>query len=239
MLVKEAMVTEALAFPFRRDNAAFVALGTALCSLPPLVAWILPALPYVGLIAWIVEGFVLCYTLIYFQSVLESSTRGDERLPMWPDQVDFQSLAADAFRVLLPLMISFLPLIVFTVAWVFAHGTWEMAAWARWTSIGMFAACFLYLPIALLIYSFYGEWAVLNVVAAARSIARIGRPYFAVAALLLVLLGAHAFISSRLLLLPGVLAVPIASFLFFYVMIASMRAVGRLYANHRERLGWE
>ena len=233
------MIADALTFPLRRSNAAFVGLGTALCSLPPFVGWILPGLPYMGLIAAILEGFVLCYTLIYFQSVLEASTRGEEQLPMWPDEVDVQSLAAHAFQVLIPLVISFLPLIAFVVAWVFVHGTWEVPAWACAAEIGLFALGFLYLPVALLIYSFYGELAVFNIVGAFRSISRIGGDYFAVAVLLLVLLGAHAFVSWKLLALPGALAVPIASFFFFYSMIAAMRAVGHLYARHRERLGWE
>lgn len=233
------MIADALAFPFRRDNAAFVALGTVLCSLPPLVAWFLPALPYVGVIVAVLEGFVVCYTLIYFQSVLESGTRGEERLPMWPEEVDVQSLVEQAFQVILPLVISFLPLIVFAVIQVFHRGSWEWpgSVWA--VAAGLFLVGAVYLPVALLICSFYGEGAVFNVVGATRSIARMGWEYFLVVAILLGLLGAYSFLSTKVWRLPLVLAAPIASFFYFYAMIASMRAVGRLYARHRDRLDWE
>ncbi len=235
------MVLDALAFPLRRDNAVFLALGMALCSIPPAVAMLLPNLPYVGLMATLVECVVLCYVLVYFHSVMEASTRGDERLPMWPDEADLQNLAGQAFHVIVPFVLSFLPLIVFVVQWVFRKGTWEMTPGALAAAGGLFAFGFLYLPMALLVFSFYGELGVVNVVAVARSIARIGRDYFVVSGLLMALFLLHGAAAGAVAAarLPSLLLIPAGSLLFFYAMLVAMRAVGRLYAQHKERLGWE
>lgn len=233
------MLRDALTFPFRGESLAFVGLGTLLCSLPPVVASLLPALPYVEVVGAIVEGLVLCYMLIYFHGVLKRTARGEEHLPMWPEEADWAALAGRAFYVLEPLLLSFLPLIAFVVWRVFATGKWLLEGAMLWTAGGLFVLGFLYLPIALLIFSFYGETAVLNVVGAVRSIARIGWGYFPVAGFLLGLFGAYAALAAWVVGWPLVLWVPVAAFLFFCCMIAAMRAVGLLYARHREALGWE
>jgi hypothetical protein len=229
---------DALVFPFRKDNLLLVALGTVLSSIPPIVGRILPDLPYVSIIAWIVEGFVICYSLIYFQSVLNASARNEEKLPLWPDESDFQELAADAFRVIIPVVLAFFPLIILLVLRVFTSGTWRLTGWAFWAAIALTAIGFAYLPIALLIYSFYGELAVLNFLGGVRSIARIGKAYFFVVVFLFVLVCSYIYLAARLAGLPPILGIPIGALLFFCVMISSMRAVGLLYASHRERLGW-
>lgn len=232
------MILEALAFPLRRDNAIFLAFGTGLCSVPPVIAYLLPALPYVGIIALIVEAVVLCYVLVYFQSVLETSMRGDAKLPMWP-QDELQELLGKAFHVIVPLALSFMPLVAFVVWRVFTTGSWALEGGMLAAAVALFALGVLYLPVALLIFSFYGETAILNIVAAVRAIERIGVAYFGVVALVLVLFGAYTVVGAFMVRWPMVLAVPAGSCLFFYCMMVAMRAVGLLYVRHKERLGWE
>jgi hypothetical protein len=233
------MLLEAAAYPFRRQNGSFLGIATGLGSIPPLVAWLLPGLPYVGTLSTLVEGLVLCYLLLYFQQVLWASTRGDLDLPLWPEESDVQGLAERVFRILIPVILAFLPLIALVVVSVFRTGEWALKGGWLWGAIGLFAAGSLYLPIALLVYSFYGEWAMLNVGGGVRSIARIGGSYFLVAGSLVGLLSAYLALVPQIAKLPFLLAVPIQAFVFCYAMLVSMRLVGGLYARHQDRLGWD
>jgi len=233
------MLLDAVAYPFRRHNGMFLGLATALGSIPPLVAWVLPGVPYVGMLALLVEGLVLCYLLIYFEQVLGANTRGDPDLPMWPEESDVQGLAERVFQILIPVVLAFLPLIALVVVNVFRTGEWDLTGGWLWRAIGLFAVGALYLPIALLVYSFYGEWAVLNVAGGARSIARIGGNYFVVAGSLVGLLSVFLALAPQIAKLPFLLAVPIEAFVFCYAMLVSMRLVGGLYARHKDRLGWD
>lgn len=233
------MVVDAAAYPFRRHNGIFLGIATALSSIPPILASVLPGLPYVGMLALLAEILVACYLLIYFEQVLGANTRGDEDLPMWPDETDLQGLAGRAFRVIIPLVLSFLPLIVLVVVNVFRTGEWTLEDGWLWAAMGLYGVGALYLPIALLVYSFYGEWAVLNVVGGVKSIARIGWGYFLVAGSLVGLFGAYVALVPQIAKLPFLLAVPLASFVFCYAMLVAMRLVGALYARYKDRLGWE
>jgi hypothetical protein len=233
------VILDALTYPFRRNNLIFLATGTAFFSVPPVVAMLLPSVPYVGIIAMSIDGFVLCYALVYFQSVMVASTKADAPAPMWPEVTHWQDLVGSALHVMVPVVLSFLPLIALLVGWVFKHGTWELSSGALWSAVALFVMGFLYLPMALLVFTFHGETAVLNVIDIARSIGRIGREYFAVSGLLLAMFTVHGFLAERVARLSAVPAVPLASLLTFYSVMAAMRAVGALYARHRATLGWE
>jgi hypothetical protein len=233
------MVWDALAYPFRRSNAAVLGVAVFFASLPPALAAVLPALPYIGLIALILECVVLAYLLIFFQGVMEAAARGEADFPMWPEETDLASLAGRVFHLLVPLVVSFLPLIAFVVAWVFRSGTWGMPGWALGTAAGLALVGFCYLPVALLAFSFYGETAVLNVIAVVRSIARLRRDYAVVVVLLMVLAFVHGPLAAAAATLPAIFAWPLAALLFVYFMAVATRAIGLLYFRNKERLGWE
>jgi hypothetical protein len=74
------LILDALRFPLRSGNRQSLVLGGAMFCLPPTVCAMLPPLPYVSMIAAIVEAFVVCYMLIFFHSVLLSATKGSDHL---------------------------------------------------------------------------------------------------------------------------------------------------------------
>ncbi|MBI2899251.1 MAG: hypothetical protein HYY17_03640 [Planctomycetes bacterium] len=236
------IVRDALAYPFRGGNLGVMAMGAVLACVPPLVYAVLPNLPYVLTIGLIAEGFVLCYLALFFYSVMESGTKGEERFPGWPEVGTFHDIAGRVAHVLGPLVVSFLPMILYW-AYVAISGAWRgvpgVTASQLWITAGLAVAGFAYLPIAFLLYSFHGELAVLNVVAAVRSVARMAGDYARVVALSLGLFGVWSAVGRVLVAAPAVVAVPFAALAGFCVLTVAMRAIGLLYHRNRARLGWE
>ncbi len=236
------MLADALAYPFRRENLAITAVAAGFATVPPLVFAALPSLPYVGILGLIVEAVVLGYLLLFLHSIMEVSTKGDADFPGWPDVTSGSDMMSRVLHVLFPLVVSFLPMIAFW-AYVVISGAWQGVATltpARlWITVALAAGGLVYLPIGMLIFSFYGEWAIFNVIGAVRSIARMPGDYAMVVALIVALFVADIAAAWALARLPSVLAVPLGALAGFYLLAVAMRAVGLLYHRNRGRLGWE
>lgn len=236
------LILDSVRYPFRGENRGYLAVGAALFCIPPMVYSILPSLPYVGLIGLILEGFILGYMLIFFRSVMETATRGEERLD-WPDVTDAQSMAGEVFQMFIPLVISFLPLIGLGVYWTLSgafkgkEGALTPGMVAAGAGLALLGVG--YLPMALLAYSFYGETAVVKFWAIGAAIARVAADYFKAVALLLALFAVHAGVGVIAIRWPAWIFVPTLSAVLYYTMVAGMRAVGLIYHRNRERLGWE
>lgn len=233
------MLFDSLAYPFRRANAAILGVAALFACLPPIVAFLLPDLPYVGLIAGMVELVVLGYLLLFLHSVMEATTKGEDEFPGWPDVTDASSMGSEVCHVLFPLVVSFLPLLGYVVGWAFTHGGDPMGSRQVAILAGLGALGLVYLPMAMLVFSFYGEWAMLNLVAVGRSIVRAWRDYLTVVVFLVGLGLAHAFLAAGVARLPAVLACPLAAGLVIYFLAVAMRAIGLLYRRNKARLGWE
>ncbi len=108
------LILDALSYPVRRGNRQSLVLGGAMFCLPPVIFLLLPNLPYVGMIGFIVYAFVLCYMMIFFHAVMLSATKGSDRLE-WPEVTDARSMAGEVFRVLLPFVV---PIRSFTALWL-------------------------------------------------------------------------------------------------------------------------
>lgn len=238
----KGVIRDALAYPLRRHNALILGIGVLVACLPPILYRLLPTVQgagqYIMLIGLIFECAVLCLLLVFFHSILETSTKGDERAPEWPEVADLQALAGRAFHVIIPLVVSFLPLLGFFVTRRLM-GRVDMPPGVLWLSCGLFALGLFYLPMALLVHSFYGETAVVNVVGVARSIGRTWRDYMKVVGMMLLLGAVTLFLTAEVAAFPAFLAYPVTAALQFYFLAATMRAVGLIYARNRERLGWE
>jgi len=255
------MIRDALTYPVRRDHGLVLAVGVACFSVLLLVGPLLPG--PAALLVMLLDLAAVLYFAIFFYSVMEEATAGRDRLPLWPEEVDGYALLRQAVQLLAPLILSFLPLIVLRVYWRNFGGLGEtiwgamahfpgvgslgafgrdipvMPLWAVWLSYGLAAVGFAYFPMAMLVFSFYGETAVVNVVGVARSIRRIARDYAPAVALLIALFTGLVAGIRLLDRLPELIAVPLSLCLCFYAMTAAMRVTGLLYARNKERLGWE
>jgi hypothetical protein len=103
-------------------------------------------------------------------------------------------------------------------------------------SILLFVLGWLYLPMAILVWTYYGGWSICNPVAVVKTAWRIGPSYLGLSALTVVLLTAAWSVT---LLPAGMLTTFGQSILVFYALVVSMRLLGTFYRTHRERLGWE
>jgi hypothetical protein len=237
------LVLGALKYPFEKENRVYLLWGAILFTLPPLLYSLLPGLPYMGLVGLIFEGFILGYMILFFQSVLETATGEEERLE-WPDLTDAQSLAEEVFRIAIPVIVSFLPVIALFVYWTvsgaFAEKAGPQVTPLRVLSLagGMIVGA-IYLPMALLAYSFYGETAVVKVWAIVPAIARVWSDYWKVVLLLVGLFFLHGGLTAIAFRWPLPIAVPVVGLVLYYTMVAGVRAIGLIYRRNRERLGWE
>jgi hypothetical protein len=235
-------VLDALIYPLRPAHAARLAIGAGFACVPVLVAAVLPELPYVGVVALLISGVVFGTILVFLHSIMESSTRGEAAMPGWPEATSAGELVSGALHVLFPLAVSFLPMIgywayvVISVEW---EGVRTITTERLAVTAALAAAGLVYLPIATLIFSFWGEWALFNVVGTIRSVARMPGDYFRVVLLLIGLLMLNSVAGWIAARLPWIVSLVFGAFAGLYLLAVAMRAIGLLYHRNRARLGWE
>jgi len=237
------LILGSLGYPFQKENRGFLLWGAILFTLPPVIYSILPSLPYVGLIAEIAESSIFCYMMIFFQSVLETATREDERLE-WPEISDAQSMTAEVLQIVIPIVVSFLPVIALFVYWAIS-GAYSgkdgsfVTLHRAFVFGGAIVWGILYLPMALLAYSFYGQLAVVQFWAIFAAIGRVWADYWKVVVLLVGLFLLHGGLAAWVSRWPLPIAAPIVALAFYYTMVAGVRAIGLIYRRNREQLGWD
>ena len=247
----------ALGYPFSKANRGVTLLGAAAFVLVPAVLSLLPfSLPLV----LAVQLFLLAYYAVFLHSILDAARAGRDEFPAWPDSLHGIDLAEDVFAMAGPYVISFLPLIIlrclYTHFGALAKEAWgyatlilsgpmsyelpDVPAWFQPVSWGLAALGLFYLPMAILVWSFYGGTSILNPVAVIRSAARTGPGYLLLVALLAALLfglwGTERALAHLPLEGPRSLLTALAR---FYVLIVGMRLIGSHYFVNRDRLGWE
>lgn len=232
------MILAALSFPFRGNNPVILASGVLFASLPPVIGDLLPALPYVGLVGAILQGLVAGLVLLWSHEVMTSAMKGDEELPSWPAIDDLSEMVSQALHVLAPFAISFLPAIAFFVWWQVSREGAAMTPGALLVGGAATLVGLLYLPMGLLVFSYYGEAAIFHVPLVVRSSWRAGRDYWAVVGLLAALALAFAPLSIWIGSWPRLLANPAGALAGILFLTVTMRAVGLLYRRHQADLAW-
>lgn len=247
---------EAFAYPFRRGNAGVMILGAVVFTFPLLL---LAAVPLAGYLALALIVFLVLYYSLFLQGILESSSLGKDSFPAWPDDIAGWSLLEKTFTILAPYVVSFAPLIALRclfadfdelgremtgILTMFLSGPLPYAParvppWFEPVSWGQAVLGMLYLPMAILVWSFFGGNSILNPVAVVRSAVRTGSAYLLLVVLLAALLFAWWAIGGLLTALPAALRVVTSTLALFYVLCVSMRLIGRHYFLHRAKLGWE
>lgn len=224
-------------------------LGLFVLSFLPTV---LSYLPIGGsLLAGVVDLFLLGYYALFLQSILHATMSGQDRIPAWPDAHHPFELFEECLAIAAPFLVSFLPLILLRASAAgfsalqssgfvlrssmpvfLADGTsWRIGLESALVLLG-----WLYLPMAVLVQTFYGGAALLNPIAVARAAWETGPSYLLVAFLVWAMVTAAWAVS----LIPGNFITAFGSaLLVFYALIVAVRLLGTHYRTYRERLGWE
>jgi hypothetical protein len=240
---------EAFVYPFRRENLGVLGLGIFVLSIVPAILSIIPVPG--GTLGLCLDLGIVGYYALFLQSILHASMEGRPELPAWPEMEHPTDLLEDFLSIVAPFIISFLPLIVLrasiaglsaldSAGFIFRSAVPAALAGSSpvmmLISVMLLIGGWLYLPMAILVWTFYGGTSILNPVAVVRTAWRTGPSY-----LLLVLLVASMVIAAwSVSLIPGRFITTLgSSLLVLYALIVAMRLLGTHYRVHRERLGWE
>jgi len=242
-------IAEAFTYPLRRENLGMLVLGLFVLSFLPTVLSYIPIGG--GVVAGVIDLFLLGYYSLFLQSILHASMSGQDRIPAWPDAHHPFELFEECLAIATPFLISFLPLILLhasaagfsalqssgfilrsSMPVFLTEGTpWRIGLESMLVLLG-----WLYLPMAILVQTFYGGGALLNPVAVARAAWQTGPSYLLLAFLVWAMVTASWAVS----LIPGRFITAFgSSLLVFYALIVAVRLLGTHYRTHRERLGWE
>lgn len=240
---------EAFTYPLRRENLGMLVVGLFVLSFIPTVLSYVPLGG--GILASVIDLFLLGYYTLFLQSILHESMSGKDHIPAWPDVSHPFELLEECLAIAAPFLISFLPLILLRASAAgfsalqssgfilrssmpvfLADGTsWRMGLEAALVILG-----WLYLPMAILVQTFYGGGALLNPIAVARAAWQTGPSYLLLAFLVWAMVTAAWAVS----LIPGKFITAFgSSLLVFYALIVAVRLLGTHYRTHREQLGWE
>lgn len=231
---------EAFAYPFAYGNAFILILGVGVMSV----------------LSWFTAGHFLQlvffgYYALYLQAILSTSMEGENRLPFWPDWSHYDDFLQDMLSMLAPFGVSFLPLLVFRAL---HEGAGNLASPAFVLSTALpsglllsspatailstllFAWGWLYLPMAMLVWTFYGSASMFNPVAVARAAWATGPTYL----LMCVLVAALVSAAWCVTLAPSPMLTTFgASMLIFTALVIAVRMLGTFYRMNRETLGWD
>lgn len=240
---------EAFAYPFRRENLGVLALGMVVFAIIPAILSFVPIVG--GVLGLCLDLGIVGYYALFLRSILHASMEGRDKIPAWPEMEHPTELLEEFFSIVAPFIISFLPLIILraTIAGVPAllslgfilRSAVPDALAGSSPGIMFLSGLFLllgwlYLPMAMLVWTYYGGNSILNPVAVLRTAWRTGPSYLLLVLLVASLVMAAASVS---LIQGGFIASFGSSLLVFYALIVALRILGTHYQRNREKLGWE
>jgi hypothetical protein len=204
-----------------------------------------------GVVAGVIDLFLLGYYALFLQSILHASMSGQDRIPAWPDAHHPVELFEEVLAIAAPFIVSFLPLILLHAS-AAGFSALQSSGFILRSSMPVFLAegnswriglesllvlvGWLYLPMAILVQTFYGVGALFNPVSVAKSAWQTGPSYFLLSFLIWAMVTAAWAVS----LIPGRFITAFgSSLLVFYSLLVAIRLLGTHYRTNRERLGWE
>ena len=220
----------AFAYPFHGDGVILLVAGAIFYS----IAAFLASRAVMALAGILVMFFCTGYLISYYQSILETSANGEDKMPDWPD---FSNLGA-----------LFVPYLQFAGCFLAAFGPAILlnmlaaphAAWRPWAvGLAVVFGC-SYFPMAFTAVAMADSIAGVNPLVIVPSILKILPSYLVTVLLLIAVLGAQWGAQE---LLDRIHSVPIApsllsQFLGLYLVTVIMRILGLLYRCHKDQLQW-
>ncbi|MBI1177573.1 hypothetical protein GC207_09060 [bacterium] len=227
-------LADAFAYPLK-NNGWGIILGGA------LVFWLFDLLSHfaLGTVAVLAMGFLKLllavfgtgYLAAYMFRVIQTSARGDEQLPDWPDLGDITNdLLMPLFRLFGTLLVCFGPAMIID-RWLGADGR----GWIYWTvyTIGL-----LYAPMALIGVAQFESVAAVNPLLVIPSILKTFGHYLIACVVLVVavIIGSAGpnLVGAIIPWFGGLLSWCVS----FYFLFVQMRILGVLYLCHEDELNW-
>lgn len=200
-------------WPFLGGVIVLAALGAALST------------PFNGL-----AGIALCglvgYTAAYLADVVAASAEGRSDAPQWPDLAELAH--TDRVLALLPyLLFVLLPLALP-----------EFFARAPLVTVAAVVPLLAYLPMGLLAVALLRDVQGLHPLFVVRSIRRVGAPYAAVCAVLLVLIGLETLLLGAIARVSPALSRTVDGPLALFRSMVFARVLGLLYWHNKDNLDW-
>jgi hypothetical protein len=127
-----------------------------------------------ALLSGLISLFLLGYDALFLQSILHASMQGEDRIPAWPEIGGL----ADLFEDLLSIVAPFPGFILESSMPAFSETSPLMVA----LSLLFLVAGWLYVPLAILVWTIYGGWSIFNPVAVAKAAWQTGPSYLGLAA---------------------------------------------------------
>jgi hypothetical protein len=169
------------------------------------------------------------YLFALMQSVIQSSARGDQAMPDWPEISAFwDDLVVPFFQ--------------FTCIWCLCLGPGIAVLWlldSPAAGVPLLVLGLFCLPMAILTVAMADSLAGLNPLTIFSSIGKVPLPYLTICGIFLVIIAlVHGL--QMLLEWTGVPVVPtvISTFLSLYGITVEMRLLGLLYLTNKARLAW-
>jgi hypothetical protein len=239
---------DAFTFPLRKENVGILVLGLFVLSFLPTV---LSYIPIGGqVVSGVINLFLTAYYAIFLQSILHASMQGEDRIPAWPDAGRPEDLFEDLVSIVVPFLVSFLPLILLRIS-ISGVSQLRSAGFILQSSMPALSETsplmvtltllflvvgWLYFPMAVLVWTFYGGWSILNPAAVAKAAWQTGPSYLGLAVTVWLMVTAAWSVS----LIPGQYITTFgSSLLVFYALVVAARMLGLHYRRHRSTLGWE
>jgi hypothetical protein len=227
-----ALWREAFSYPFKKDGAILLVCGTVVFGFLNGANWVLSQVRFAGAIG---VAYMLCivmlvgYTYAFMQNVIQSSARGEQAMPDWPEISAFW----DDMVV---------PFFQFASIWLLCLGP-GIALMLFWKSplagvplllLGLFC-----LPMAILTVAMADSITGLNPFIIFSGIGKVPLPYLATCGIFLVVIAVTHGI-QMLLKWTGVPILPtvISTFISLYGLTVEMRLLGLLYYTNKARLAW-
>jgi len=239
------------AYPLRGNGAVLMVAGTVVFLILGNIGRLSRFVPLYGMIFGLgFTVFAAGYMFNYFKNIVQSSARGEDLLPDWPDYSDWTTDILDPFKQMLALIVLwFGPAILIALVMLQYHlapfGSWgTLPVWldkyGGLIAMATLAVGALFAPMGMLMLAMFDSIAALNPVPIIQSILRIPLAYLVAAAVFELVLVAYVAVDRFAYLLgaPLLLTGLVTGFLELYAFTTGMRILGLLYRTNKERLGW-
>ena len=213
-------------YPFRQDGWIIMLTGAIFFGLAGF------AQRFMFLLGGMLFVFSTGFFIAYSQSVVQTSARGDDSPPTWPDVSDFYS------DILLPFLQGMALQIVYLgpVAFAFWQARGGDMMFIALTVVLLLAALFM-MPMAWLAISMHETVAGLSPHVVIPSILRIPGTYMIVFVELVILVAVNIVLEMVFDKIP-IVGGFLSSFLSIYFMMVVCRLLGTMYYLNRKRIGW-
>lgn len=225
------LVLDIFTYGFRGHGKFILIIGAVLSLLAELASFA----PFIGILAmFLFTGF---FCAMYFD-IIETTAGGSEEAPGFPD---IMSVVGDILvpflKIGLVILVSFTPWLTYVIFWEPFVSEDEFVVTNPAAFYGLLAFGILYFPMALLAVVIMGTLTVLSPHVIIPAIFRGGFIYLLAIFIMIVMLVFQAIISDLLIEWPLIQSLVMAV-VGIYSFMTHGRALGIVYREREEQLGW-